>query len=197
MSSANILAVYQLASVADLTEGKAWYARAYNIACNLQERYGVSRMKAAGVLAALSPRNKWDRNVIDAENLIQAWQAGGAEACATVKVCTFGGNKAKAIRILELDCPTEQAVLNVLSGPKLKEFYSCIAGIDNEVCIDGHAYSIWTGGRVTLANVPSIGIKLRKQIKADYIAAAAEAGILPYEMQAITWCAWRRIHGVG
>jgi len=197
MSHSNILAVYQLASAAEVTEGKAWYARAYNIACELQTRYGVARNKCAGVIAALSPRNKWERNVLDAENLLQAWNAGRAEGCATVKVCTFGGNKAKAVRILELDCPSDEAIMNVLSGPKLREFYSCIAGMDDEVCIDGHAYSIWTGGRVTLANVPSIGKKVRQQIKNDYIVAAAQAGIFPCEMQAITWCAWRRIHGVG
>ncbi|MGA1476619.1 MAG: DUF7178 family protein, partial [Prochlorothrix sp.] len=83
-----------------------------------------------------------------------------------------------------------------LSGPKLQEFYSCIAGINDEVCIDGHAYSIWAGDRITLADVPSIGKKLRKEIKADYREAALQAGISPSEMQAITWCAWRRIHGV-
>ena len=180
-----------------MTEGRNWYAQAHTIACNLASRYSISRAQAAGVIAALSPRNKWERNVLDAENLIQAFKAAGKEGAATVKVCTFGGNKQKAIRILELTTVSDASVLDVLSGPKLKEFYSCIADIYGEVCIDGHAYSIWTGGRVTLANVPSIGIKLRQQIKADYIRAADEANIRPHEMQAVTWCVWRRIHGVG
>lgn len=196
MSASNIFAIYQLASVADIEEGKHWYSQACQIALNLAKKYFISQAQAAAVIAALSPRNKWSRNVIDAENLIVAYKAAGVEGCASVKVCTFGGNKAKAIKILETNSKCEQDYLDILSGPKLKEFYNCISGIDNEVCIDGHAYSIWSGGRITLANIPSIGKKLREQIKEDYRQAAKEAGLRSYQMQAITWCTWRRIHGV-
>ena len=111
------------------------------------------------------------------------------------KVCTFTGNKKKAVRILEAGVLTDADVLEILSGPKLKEFYSCIRGLP-EVCIDGHAYCVWTGHRTGLAEVPSIGVRLRKQIKADYVAAAEIRGLTPAAMQAVTWCAWRRIHGV-
>ena len=87
-------------------------------------------------------------------------------------------------------------MLAILSGPKLQEFYSCIVGINDEVCIDGHAYSVWAGDRITLADIPKIGKKLRQEIKADYREAALQAGISAAKMQAVTWCAWRRIHGV-
>lgn len=196
MSASNIYAVYQLATVADIEEGKYWYLLASNIAMNLALKYGVSYSQAAAVIAALSPRNKWHRNVLDAENLIIAYKTAGVEGCASVKVCTFGGNKAKAIKILETSSTNEQDYADILSGPKLREFYCCIAGYADEVCIDGHAYSIWSGGRITLANIPSIGKKLREQIKEDYRQAAKEAGLKPCQMQAITWCVWRRIHGV-
>ena len=86
-------------------------------------------------------------------------------------------------------------VLAILSGPKLKEFYSCIQGI-SEVCIDGHAFCIWAANRTGLASVPAIGVKLRREIKADYRAAAVELGLTPSACQAVTWCAWRRIHGI-
>ena len=76
--------------------------------------------------------------------------------------------------------------------PKMIEFYHCIQELD-DVCVDGHAYSIWLGSRVVLAKVPSIGVKLRRTIKADYRAAAETLGISPYELQAVTWCAWRRV----
>lgn len=191
----NILSVYNLASAADLATGLQWYRQAKTAADLMAARYGIHSHEAAGVIAALSPRNRWERNLQDAENLIAAYAAAGAEGCATVKVCTFGGNKAKAIRILEAGCITDADVIKILSGPKLSEFYSCIVGIP-DVCIDGHAYAIWFGERVTLADVPSIGVKLRRQIKADYTAAALELGITPAECQAVTWCAWRRLHGV-
>ena len=67
---------------------------------------------------------------------------------------------------------------------------------EDDVCIDGHAYSIWFGDRVTLAKVPSIGKKLRAQIKSDYMAVADKNNLKPFEVQAITWVAHRRLHGV-
>ena len=191
----NIKAIFKLATAAERVDGSVWYAIAHDIAQTLADEYGVSLAQTIGVIAALSPRNKWNRNVIDAESLITAFIAD-PESAATVKVCTFGANKAKAIKTLNAHGADLDAVLAILSGPKLREFASCIAGLD-DVCIDGHAYCIWTGGRTGLKDVPAIGVKLRREIKADYRAAAADLGITPSACQAITWCAWRRIHGVG
>lgn len=190
----HIQALLDLASAAETAGGLSWYQEANRVAVTLADRYEIAEETAAGVIAALSPRNKWDRNLIDAENIIAAYVAGGAEACEDVKVCTFGANKQKAIEILLWNAG-ERAALDILSGPKLQEFYSCILGRD-DVCIDGHAYSIWFGDRVTLAKVPSIGKKLREQIKKDYLAVAKKNNLKGYEVQAITWVTHRRIHGV-
>ena len=196
MSYLNVLAVYQLANTADVVQGTAWYRDANIIASRLARKYEISERQAIGVIAALSPRNKWERNVADAENLIRVFTSD-PESVDSVKVCTFGRNKAKAIEILQLSEPVrEEQVLGILSGPKLQEFYGCIIGVHDEVCIDGHAYSIWAGDRITLANVPNIGKKLREKIKVAYCRAAQEVDVTPAQMQAITWCAWRRIHGV-
>ena len=192
----NIQAIFQLATTTERFDGAAWYPVAHSIALELAERYGITECHAIGVIAALSPRNKWERNVHDAEALIAAFMAAGAEQAQLTKVCTFGANKAKAIRILQQFDPTADEVRAILSGPKLKEFFSCILGQHSEVCIDGHAYCIWNGGRTSLKDVPAIGVKLRREIKADYIKAAESLGITPAAVQAITWVAWRRIHGV-
>jgi len=192
----NIKAIHALASAAEIADGMAWYGVAKSIAVVIAEDYGIPANQAIGALAALSPRNKWSRNVVDTEQLISAYVAGGAEQALDTKVCTFGANKAKAVRILESGLETLPEALDVLSGPKLREFASCIAGLE-DVCIDGHAWCIWQGSRVTLADVPRIGVKLRKEIKADYAQAAADLGLRASELQAITWVTWRRIHGVG
>ena len=171
----NIKAVYQLATLTEQQDGIAWYPAAKAIARTLADRHGIHPAEAAGVIAALSPRNRWERNVQDADSLIAAYQAGGPEQAQLTKVCTFGANKAKAIRILEAGVLTDADVLAILSGPKLKEFYSCIQGIA-DVTIDGHAFCIWAAHRTGLADVPAIGVKLRREIKADYQAAADELG---------------------
>ena len=196
MSYLNVLAVYQLANTADIAQGATWYHVANTIASRLARKYDISERQAVGVIAALSPRNKWERNTADAENLIRVFTSD-PESVDAVKVCTFNRNKAKAIEILRLSDPVrEEQVLGILSGPKMQEFYGCIIGVHDEVCIDGHAYCVWAGDRISLANVPKIGAKLREKIKVAYCRAAQEVDVTPAQMQAITWCAWRRIHGV-
>ena len=195
MTAQNIQAVYGLANATDRAQGAAWYPQAKAAAQALTDAYGVRLEVAIGVIAALSPRNRWERNLADAESLIKVYRVD-PDSAAGVKVCTFGKNKAKALQILALTDANWDSVLAILSGPKLREFASCIMGDDQEVCIDGHAYSVWLGDRVTLAKVPAIGVKLRRTIKADYQAAAEALGVSPSTVQAITWCAWRRIHGV-
>ena len=193
----NIKAIYQLSTLTEKQDGINWYPNANQIARSLADRHGVTVSQAIGVITALSPRNRWERNVEDADRLIAAYQAGGAEQAMLTKVCTFGSNKAKAVKILGLPAGSHYLgeVWDILSGPKLREFSSCIAGLP-DVCIDGHAFCIWAANRTGLADVPAIGVKLRREIKADYKTAADELGITPSACQAITWVTWRRIHGV-
>ena len=190
----HIQALLDLATAGEKVEGLSWYQRANQAAIELADRYEITEHTAAGVIAALSPRNNWDRNLIDAENIIAAYVSGGAEAAAEVKCCTFGKNKKKAIEILVWSAEF-LAVCEILAGPKVTEFFRCIVG-ETDVCIDGHAYSIWFGERVTLANVPKIGVNLRRQIKKDYLAVAKKNNLTGAQVQAITWVAHRRIHGV-
>ena len=72
----------------------------------------------------------------------------------------------------------------------------------NDVCIDGHAYSVWFGQRLTMKQVPNIGKKLRQQIKTDYVDACAfindelDEDFTPADIQATTWVTHKRIYGV-
>lgn len=191
-----ILGVYQLATVTERIAGREWYPRAWQAAESIGAEYNLAPVTVAGIIAALSPRNRWERNLTDAENIIKAHTYGSPADAANVKVCTFNANKQKAIKILTDSLYDYVSIRDVLKGPKLVEFFSCIVGDNLEVCIDGHAYSVWAGDRITLDSVPKISTKLRETIKANYRNAAENVGILPSEMQAITWLTWRRLHGV-
>ncbi len=192
----NIKAIYLLSTTQEKIDGANWYESAHKIALNLADNYGLTLQTVAGVIAALSPRNKWSRNVIDAENVIETF-VRDPESAVNIKVCTFNKNKEKALKILRnnQDFFTDNT-REILSGPKLNEFFNCILGVEDDVCIDGHAYCIFNGSRTSLKDVPSIGVKLRKEIKSDFRKAAAKFNISAAEMQAITWVTWRRIHGV-
>ena len=195
----NILAVYDLATTGERREGMEWYNRANRVAADIASEHGISLETAAGVIAALSPNNRWERNIVDAENVIRAFSIGGAEEAERVKVCTYGKMRTKAIQILEATSIVDHA--SILNGRKITAFYECIIGRQDAVCIDGHAYSIWFGDRLTMKQVPNIGKKLYAEIVSDYVEAArilSEDGtsVTAFEVQAVTWCAWRRLHGV-
>ena len=197
MSVQNIIAVYNLASQSDINAGKDWYDRALTFADNLGELYNINYATIVGVIASLSPRNRWERNKQDAESLVKVYANGGTyDDLLQIKCSTFTRNKKKAIATLLGNVTDRDELLAILKGPKMSEFFNCIMGNSDDVCIDGHAYSIWSGDRITLANVPSISKKLRQSIKADYQSAAAILGVKPHVVQAITWVCWKRIHGV-
>lgn len=189
-----ILGTFYLATAADKIKGEQWYPQAWETCSRLAAEYKADPYSVAGIVAALSPRNKWSRNITDAENLLKVAQSGTIEDARQVKVCTFNSGKEKALRIIESRETDPAAIQAILNGPKLVEFFNCIADVCPDVCIDGHAYSVWAGDRITLNKVPQITPKLRARIKADYISAADRLGISPSTLQAITWVTWRRLH---
>ena len=202
-----IVAKFTLATSQEVQLGVDWYPSALDIANRIAVKYGVSAETAAGVIAALSPNNRWERNIVDAENIIKCWAAGGTHTdMLNVKVCTYGKMKAKAVAILtrfEPNIEDWQDITTILKGKKIVEFFNCITNPKlNDVCIDGHAYSVWFGQRLTMKEVPPIGKKLRQQIKTDYRDATAfineELGefFTAADIQAITWVTHKRIHNV-
>lgn len=186
------------ATTLEIQEGVQWYDDAFKVCQRIALAYGLNAETVAAVVAALSPNNKWARNIKDAENVVAAYMHGSAEDAMNVKVCTYKKNLAKAVDILN-SCHNRYE--EILSGPKITEFYHCIIG-EPDVCIDGHAYSIWFGERLTMKEVPSIGKKLRETIKNDYKVATefindnSDEQFTVAAIQAITWVTHRRIHNV-
>ena len=68
----HIVAKFALATSLEVAQGVAWYSIALATAEYMAEKYGLSADTCAGVIAALSPNNRWERNIIDAENIIKA-----------------------------------------------------------------------------------------------------------------------------
>lgn len=198
--AANIVAKFTLATTAEVVAGERWYRESYAIASRIAKLHDLTINRVAAVIAALSPNNRWERNIEDAENVIAAFVHGNDQDVLEVKCCTYPANKLKALAILKSESYDYE---NILKGPKVIEFFNCISdNMCNDVCIDGHAYSIWYGSRLTMKEVPNIGKKLRERIKQDYKEATdfinAELGIdyLASQIQAITWVCHRRIYDV-
>jgi hypothetical protein len=183
-TAGRVLRVYRAASPEQVTEGLEWYANAHDIAVALDP---ADPRAAAGVLAALSPRMTWGRNV---ELARRAYDDGAASG-------TLGWACRKANAILVGADP-----LDVLSGPKERAFFTLIAtpADPRTVCIDRHAIDVAIGQRLDERD-RATWFQLNRnglyETFADcYRRAAARLQVRPGQVQAVTWVAWRASVGL-
>jgi len=190
----NILKVFRRATLEDTAHGVEWYDRAKRISQAIAKDTGVHINTVIGVMAALSPNNKWDINVRNTLVMCDAWVNG--DGIDDFKVSTYGANKRKAWSMLYDDLTDDDDILTRLNGQKTRSFYSNIRGLD-EVTIDGHALNIARGVRFNLTDdQTNIGKRLYRELQDAYVRAAKRVGVEPHELQAITWTTWRREHGI-
>ena len=186
----NILKVYRRATTHDIINGVEWYDRAKRYAYAIASRTDTNVNTVIGVMAALSPNNKWERNVKDCERMVQAWKSG--EELSDFKVSCYNTMKLKAWSILEDNLTSDADILTRLNGQKIRSFYSNIRGLD-EVTIDGHALNIALGVRQGLTtDKTNMSKKVYRQMQEVYVRAAKRVDIKPHVLQAITWTTWKR-----
>ena len=63
VNAREVVAKFQLATSQEVQYGVDWYATALKIASRIASKYGTTTEVAAGVIAALSPNNRWERNL--------------------------------------------------------------------------------------------------------------------------------------
>jgi len=189
----NICSVYRDADETQHAEGLLWYSDAQKAAHDIAVKYGIAVYLGVAVIAALSPNNKWSRNVINADMLIGAFLRG--DGIDAVKVSTYHAMKKKAWDILAAR-PDYEGAKTMLKGQKITSFFMDIMGEFN-VTIDGHARNIAYGERVGLTDDrTNIGVREYRALQAAYEEAARRVGLMPYQLQAITWRVWRDRHGI-
>jgi len=196
----SIIAMYFSSSKVDRVKGKSWYSNAYSIACTLAKKYDTTSNTVSAVISALSPSNKWNRNVEDAEMMLRA-NAYDLDL-TECKPSTYGNQKLKAIAIIEGSVSDDETLKGILNGQKTKSFYANIStnGKTDDCTIDGHSYNVWNGTVTNLNDVPGMTPKTYRMIQDDYRTAAKIISeiegetLKASEIQAITWVAYRRIH---
>ncbi|MEK9810007.1 MAG: hypothetical protein VW362_06135, partial [Candidatus Nanopelagicales bacterium] len=196
---ANILAVWDRAAATDLADGIEWYARAQRKARQIARTHGIAYRTVVAVMAALSPNNRWERNVIDTDRMCAVFARAGR--LDEVSACTYLANREKAWRILEEHARSSNvshdAIRAILRGPKTSAFYSNIIGLDDWCTIDGHARNIAYAERLGLSSAElRIGKLEYRKLVAAYCEAARRRNVLPSAIQAVTWTTWRREHGI-
>ncbi len=190
-SVANILAVYDGAFPHHVEFGMSWYDIAHAAAVELG---GKRYMRAAGVIAALSPMNVWSNNIRKAQALYAI--DGNVVIDPVTKKNGFGLSKnvVKAVRIYRGD-----DAMDVLGGDKVRSFYLTIMDPrgDHSPVIDRHAFDIAVGEQTSDKRRAKLGNKgMYPAFAGAYRIAAKHVGIGTSQLQAVTWEAWREAIGV-
>lgn len=177
-----IVSTYQDANRATVKAGLTWYRDAHAAASSLDPH---NPERAAGVIAALSPRLGWARNLELAARTFADGHASG----------TLGASCRAATAIYKGAAP-----LDVLRGPKVRAFYTLIADPSDAdtVCVDRHAIDIAVGLRMTVAERDADYVLtkdgLYERFARAYRRAAETLGKTPAQVQAVTWLHWRGLH---
>jgi hypothetical protein len=178
-STRTVLRTFRAATAAQLSEGHDWYDQAHDLAAQLDPH---DPRRAAGVLAALSPRVAWPRNVELARRAYAEGRASG---------------------VLGTSCRAADAILggahplDVLRGPKTRAFFTLIDDPHHPsmVCVDRHGIDVAVGRKLPEAQrsawFPLARRGLYEEFAACYRRAALIADVRPSQMQAVTWLAWR------
>lgn len=176
---AELRRLYNEAAPDEVSAGIGWYATATEIADDVAERFSMTRDTVAGVIAALSPQNKWPSNLVDAVNYCAAAYFGNARPIGR----TFPINQERAWKIANGADWRE-----VLKGPKVRAFAANISGDLGPVTVDLWATRAATGDMS--AGSPKSEAQRQAIVKA-YETVAEEFGLLPAQFQAIIWCVVR------
>ena len=194
ITTKNIIAIYKLANPSEIKHGLTWYVNATKDCKEIAIKYDLPIHIVIGVVSALSPNNKWERNIVNADDLCKAFIDG--QDMDSIKVSTYHRMKQKAWSILE-QMPSYDETIKILNGKKIVSFFRNINGDETDITIDGHARNIYYNDRQGLTT-PNTNIRKLEylDIQKAYLRASKKLGIKAYELQAITWVVWRRIHGI-
>jgi hypothetical protein len=186
----HIVATYEAATPAERLEGRSWYSVARDAAVELDPNDPV---RAAAVIAVLSPRVNWERNV----KLAADAYAGRPLAC-------IKRNAEKANAIVGGSDPEE-----IVSGDKVRAFWRAIVDPTDAraIVIDRHAIDVAFGevmdderrGKI-LGKRGAYGELADRYVYAtEVINQRFGVDLTPVQVQATTWVAWRRMkkgHGL-
>lgn len=152
-----------------IESGQLWYSQARVECLKIAWEHSLRLETVIGIVAVMSPRLYWGKNILYAKNLIK-----GSGPCAVI-----GANKQKAKLVLNGADP-----LDILSGLKVRSFYSNIlwAGTDNEVTIDGWMLHLM-GYKSGYSPKPNLYKRLADIIREQ----AGQVSIPAPQYQAVLW----------
>lgn len=164
-----LLRLYSAASNDQLSAGRLWYPNAEAVIDNLSREFGLGRPTIAGIVAVLSPRQRWRKNIEAARAILEGepWRVTG-----------LATNRAKAEQLRDGGTP-----LAIIGGDKVTAFWANLNGSREAVTID-----VWAQ-RAALGYFHPHQPRTSRygRLARAYRAAAEVRAETPREFQAIIW----------
>lgn len=166
-----IVATFNRATPSDIEAGARWYADGEDFVQKLAQKTGQRSETVAAVVAHLSPRTTWSRNLLGATLLLEG---RNPEFC-------MSANVARAEKARRSDHP-----LGTLNGPKTRRFALNLLGDREAVTVDVWALRVALGERDDAELV--IGrVGVYEAVEQAYRLAARRLGVDPVTCQATCW----------
>jgi len=197
-----VIRVYRSSPDTDLVTGMQWYRAAHAFCDELADEYSSlvpSAYHVAGIVAALSPQVSWTQNKRLSRELIEMGSTTSRlERVQTAREIMQGDDP-----YIKLFDPKRQNrkvrsfFMNIAfpDWPKIPEGHQLpddIANIPPHVTLDRHAWSMLYWDRTITDVLVAPTKEYYEWGRCVFVAAADQlGGILPHELQAVTWVVWR------
>ena len=156
--------------------GLVWYDDARALVRQWARASGLSSVRVAAVVAALSPQVPWTVQVDHTMRFIRA----ELDRPGSGRYAGFSRNVVKARRILRGE-PADR----VLGGEKVRAFWQALSGDNGAVVLDRHMIEL-----MGLA-IHGKSAWYRAGVWAVW-QVSARLGVAPARLQAAAWCVWKR-----
>jgi hypothetical protein len=168
--TARIIDYWDRATERNREDGAQWYLIQQQAIDDMAADAGLSSETVAAVVAHLSPRIHWSRNLVSAEILLK-----GSKPPGIMSRSLLGAKSA-----LDSDDP-----VSTLKGPKTHSFALNLLGDSDAVTIDVWALRVALGSKADELVLNRVGVY--DAISHCYRDAARMAGVSPSTMQATVW----------
>lgn len=172
----NIEEIYQQVTLQEYQDGLRWYTEAHSFCEDVSKQYNVPLLNICGVVSALSPQKEWNHNKHITHLYLQ-----GISKHTKVQI-------EKANRIIKSSSFAE--ISNHLGGNKTRNFFGNLMYPKDPhfVCLDRHMVKVCTGLYVDVIRGP-----MYNRLKSVFKDVSLHFGLLPVELQGITWLTEKRV----
>jgi hypothetical protein len=173
-----IVDTFRKATAADIEAGASWYGDGELFCTDLAARTGHDVETVAAVVAHLSPRTTWQRNLYGATMLLTT---GTAPTCIAANV-----DRARRALDAAADGGDVRATFGP-SAPKTRRFMANLLGERDVVTVDVWAARVALGASHPDPEAALSRVGVYDAIERAYQLAALRLGVDPVTVQATTW----------